>query len=127
MRTPRVPCSKEAPIPNVHHWIHNPILQKERKPREEKPINSLAVKNNSTFIRKSKPLSKEREMRLKQPNSLHVKEILHFYLTGCIFLIPKTANYTETPQIHHEKLNSLLQKPIFLSKNSPQRPSSHDV
>jgi len=27
-----------------------------------------------------------------------MKEILHFYLAGCIFLILKNANYTETPK-----------------------------
>jgi len=127
MRTPRVPCSKEPPIPNVHHWIHNSILQKQRIPREENPINSLAVQNNSIFIRNPNREAKKMRNEAETAKFTPHEGNSHFYLAGCIFLIPKTANYTETPQIHHEKLNSLKQKPIFLSKNSPQHPSSNNV
>lgn len=67
-----------------------------------------------------------KKMRLKQTNSIHMKEIVQFYLAACIFVIPKTENYTETTQIHHEKFNSLMQKPIFLSNSSPQHPTTFD-
>jgi len=97
MRTPRVACSKEPPIQNVHHWIHNSILQKQRIPREENPINSLAVQNNSIFIRNPNREAKKMRNEAETAKFTPHEGNSHFYLAGCIFLIPKTANYTETP------------------------------
>lgn len=107
MRTPRVPCSKEPPIPNVHHWIHNLILQKQRIPREENPINSIAVQNNSIFIRNPNGEAKKMRNEAETAKFTPYEGNSALLFGGLYFPDPEICKLYRNPQIHHEKLNSL--------------------